>query len=194
MRGNLPHQWPHLRCGTNMQRSSYMVSRGNLLFPNHMVHAHLSPPVLLRKMYEMPLIGYNLGRRWWIGWWSLYLCPLLAHIFNKAMCEGFLTRWIKHTIVPILKSGDPIMPRNYRTIMIGHYLAKLYGSIQESELSIWAKQNGCRSTGQASFRKGFTTLDHILTLRALIEEGRAHNKRIYCCFVEFLWAMVCMPP
>ena len=45
--------------------------------------------------------------------------------------------------------------------------------------------NGCRSAGQAGFQKGFTTLDHILTLRALIEEGKAHNKRIYCCFVDF---------
>ena len=55
------------------------------------------------------------------------------------------------------------MPSNYRTIMIGHYLAKLYGS--------WADRNGCCSAGQADFRKGFTTLDHILTLRALIEEA-----------------------
>ena len=73
--------------------------------------------------------------------------------------------------------------------MIGHYLAKLYGSILESELSIWAEWNGCHSAGQAGFRKGFTTLDHILTLRALIEEGRAHNKRIYCCFVDFRKAL-----
>ena len=43
----------------------------------------------------------------------------------------------------------------------------------------------CRSAGQVGFRKGFTTLDHILTLQDLIEESRAHNKRIYCCFVDF---------
>ena len=92
------------------------------------------------------------------------LLPLLAHIFNRAMCEGFPTRWTQHTIVPILKSGDPMMPSNYRTIMIGHYLAKLYGSILESELSRWVEQNGCHSAGQAGFRKWFTNLDHILTL------------------------------
>ena len=32
------------------------------------------------------------------------------------------------------------------------------------------------TVGQAGYQKGFTTLDHILTLRALIEEVRAHNK------------------
>ena len=34
-------------------------------------------------------------------------------------------------------------------------------------------------------QKEFTNLDHILTLRAHIEERTAHNKRIYCCFVYF---------
>ena len=31
------------------------------------------------------------------------------------------------------------------------------------------------------------------TLRALIEEGRAHNKRIYCCFVDFRKAFDTVP-
>ena len=69
----------------------------------------------------------------------------------------------------------------------------LNGSILESELSIWAEQNGYRSIGQAGFRKGFTTLDNIFTLRALIEEGKAHNKRIYCCFVDFRKAFDIVP-
>ena len=47
--------------------------------------------------------------------------------------------------------------------MIGHYLAKFNGSILESELSIWADQNGCHSAGQAGLCKGLITLNHILT-------------------------------
>ena len=80
------------------------------------------------------------------------------------MCEGFPTRWAEHIIVPILKSGDPMMPSNHRTIIIGHYLAKLYALILELESSIWAERNVCRSAGHAGFRKGFTPMDHILTL------------------------------
>ena len=38
--------------------------------------------------------------------------PLLAQIFNRDMCEGFPTRLIEHTIVPILKSGEPMMLSN----------------------------------------------------------------------------------
>ena len=39
----------------------------------------------------------------------------------------------------------------------------------EPELDIWAEKNGFRSAGQADFRKGFTSLDHILTLKDLAE-------------------------
>ena len=44
---------------------------------------------------------------------------------------------------------------------------------------------GFHSARQAGFQKGFTTLDHISSLLTLIEEGRAHGKRIYRCFMNF---------
>ena len=47
------------------------------------------------------------------------------------------------------------------------------------------EKNGFPSAGQTGFRKGFTTLDHNLTFGALIKEGRAHNNKILCCFVDF---------
>ena len=37
------------------------------------------------------------------------LLLLLAHICNRAICEGFPTSWTEHTIVTKLKSGDPMM-------------------------------------------------------------------------------------
>ena len=121
------------------------------------------------------------------------LAEPLALLFNRAMCEGFPSTWSKSIIIPILKSGDPMEPRNHRTIMIGHTLAHLFASILEEELSEWAERGGIRATGQAGFRKGFSTLDHILTLRAVIEEGRSHGKRIYCCFVDFRKAFDTVP-
>ena len=64
------------------------------------------------------------------------LVPLLAHIFNRAMSEGFATSLIKHTIVAIFDFGDAMIPCDYRTIMIGHYSTRLYGSNLESELNV----------------------------------------------------------
>ena len=70
-------------------------------------------------------------------------------------------------------------PGNHRTIMVGHTLARLFASILEQELSEWAKRGCIGSTRQAGFRKGFSTLDHILTLRAIIE-----NLLLFCGFLQ----------
>eukprot|EP00250_Pteridium_aquilinum_P022184 c25317_g3_i1 orf=401-733(+) len=84
-------------------------------------------------------------------------------------------------------------PGNYRTIMIGHTLARLYESILEQQLSSWAEREGMRVVGQAGFWRGFSTLDHILTLRAIIEEGRSQGRWIYCSFVDFKKAFDMVP-
>ena len=121
------------------------------------------------------------------------LSEVLARLFNRVMCEGLPDSWRLSTIVPIFKSGDPMIPGNYRTIMVGHTLARLYASILEQKLSGWAEEEGVRAKGQAGFRKGFSTLDHILTLRTIIEEGRANGRKIYCCFVDFRKAFDTVP-
>ena len=40
---------------------------------------------------------------------------------------------------------------NYKTIMIGYYLVKLYGLILESELNVWAERNICQSAEKAGY-------------------------------------------
>ena len=48
--------------------------------------------------------------------------------------------------------------------MIGNYLATLYGSILEHEVNHWAERHGYIALWQAGYRKGYGTLDHVLTL------------------------------
>ena len=61
-------------------------------------------------------------------------------MFNKTIIEGFPTSWTEHIISPIFKGRDPMIPRNYRTIVVDHYLAKLHGSILESKSSVWVER------------------------------------------------------
>mgnify|MGYP000002202471 CR=1 FL=1 len=49
------------------------------------------------------------------------------------------------------------------------YLAKQYGSILESNLRVYAVSKCSRSIRLTSFRKEFTSLDHILNLHYLID-------------------------
>ncbi|MCO5558046.1 hypothetical protein L7F22_011621 [Adiantum nelumboides] len=113
------------------------------------------------------------------------LAPLIAHLFNRALAEGFPDSWIENTIVPIHKPGDPMDPSTYRTIMIGPILAKLYGTVMEEALSTLAEGEGLRAAEQAGFRRAFSTTYHIFTLRCLIDQARVKKIRLHCCFVDF---------
>ena len=121
------------------------------------------------------------------------IAPLIAHVFNRAIGEGFPEEWTRHTIVPIHKSGDTLDPGNYRTIMIGHVMAKLYGAVLEAELSSFAETEGLRAPGQAGFRRAFSTIDHVFVLRCLIDGAKVRKKRLYCCFVDFRKAFDTVP-
>ena len=48
-------------------------------------------------------------------------------------------------------------PNTYRTIMIGHTLAKLYGAIMEVELSNYMKTLNLRAPKHAEFGRAFST-------------------------------------
>lgn len=83
--------------------------------------------------------------------------------------------------------------RNYRTIMVSHVLAQIYGSIMEEHIGYYVESRGLRAIGQAGFRKQHSTLDHTFTLRALIEEARYNKQKLYCCFVDFKKAFDTVP-
>ena len=40
-------------------------------------------------------------------------------------------------------------------------------------------------SNQIGFRKGFTTADHVLTIKTLMEKYLSENKKLYFCFVDF---------
>lgn len=61
--------------------------------------------------------------------------PHLHNLLNLAVKHGFPKIWTQILIVPILKNGDKIIPSNYKTIMVSHILAKLYGLILEKSLA-----------------------------------------------------------
>ena len=67
------------------------------------------------------------------------LAPILATLSNEFVYYGFPKTWILNTITPIHKEGDPMDPGNYRTIMIGHVMSKIYALMLHGEVSAIAK-------------------------------------------------------
>ena len=69
--------------------------------------------------------------------------------------------------------------------MISPLLAKLYGIILEKKLRIWLESEGKRGKGQAGFRRHRSKMDHLITLRIIMEECHNDKSNLFCCFVEF---------
>lgn len=100
------------------------------------------------------------------------LVSRLVDLFNHVVHTSFPSAWSHHIIHPIHKSGSNSEPNNYRTIMVGHTISKLYAAVLHLKLSKEPKWRQLRARGQARFRPKHQTIDHILTLKAIIEEAR----------------------
>jgi hypothetical protein len=85
----------------------------------------------------------------------------------------------------LFKGGYAFEFGNYTGIMVGSILSKLFVMILDKRLSEWAKQHGLRAKGQAGFRKDYHTSDQLFILQILIEQSKAKNKPLYCCFMDF---------
>ena len=44
---------------------------------------------------------------------------------------------------------------------------------------------GKRAKGQANFKRNHSTMDHLITLRIIVEECRNNKSDLFCCFVDF---------
>lgn len=52
---------------------------------------------------------------------------------------------------------------------------------------------GCKARRQVGFQADYQTMDHIFTLRAIIEEARHRSAKVYYCFVDFCKAFDFVP-
>jgi hypothetical protein len=95
------------------------------------------------------------------------------------VCFGFHPSWSHHIINPIFKSSATSDPKNYGTIMTGHTFSKLYVVVLHMWLSNELEWWNLTPKGQAGFKWGYQTTNHII--------------KVLCCFVEFQKATNSIP-
>ena len=110
---------------------------------------------------------------------------LLLDEVPECLCRG--------VIHPIFKAGERTNPSNYRGITVTPVLSKLFAMVLEARLSVWAESRGIRADGQAGFRKGHRSVDHVFTLRALVTQAKHRIRKLSCCFVDFKQAFDSIP-
>ena len=102
------------------------------------------------------------------------------------MRDFFPEDWCKSIIIPIHKSGPTNNPENYRAICLINCLCKIFMNIMTVRLSSWADLNDVIDESQAGFRKGYSTIDNIFSLQALVQKYLCRERgRFYCIFVDF---------
>eukprot|EP00245_Coleochaete_scutata_P010377 TRINITY_DN3619_c0_g1_i11.p1 TRINITY_DN3619_c0_g1~~TRINITY_DN3619_c0_g1_i11.p1 ORF type:complete len:1206 (-),score=200.47 TRINITY_DN3619_c0_g1_i11:736-4353(-) len=129
-----------------------------------------------------------------LGVLDLLLGPMTT-VFNQLFKEGaFPTSWNVGLLHPIFKKGDMSECSNYRTVTIVSLFGKVYATLLEKRLAEWAERHGIRARGQAGFRKGFGTAQHLFMLRVLTDKVRGKAwKKLYCAFVDFSKAFDTIP-
>ena len=114
---------------------------------------------------------------------SQFLLLLFSDIYNTGV---FPEDWCKSIISPIYKSGPVNNPENHRAIVLINCLCKIFITILTSRLTDWAETHNVIDESQAGFRKGYSTIDNIFSLQAIVHKYLCREGgRFYCIFIDF---------
>ena len=116
------------------------------------------------------------------------IVPFLCKFYNKLFdfCY-FPVEWSKSIIIPLFKRGDEQNPDNYRGISLLSIVSKVFTSILNKRLYVWAESEDKISPEQAGFRRSFSTVDHIFTLISIVQNrfNSPRGGKVYACFVDY---------
>ena len=114
------------------------------------------------------------------------ILPFLVIFFNKILeTKEYPDEWAVGIITPIHKSGEIDDPDNYRGITINSCLSKLFTLLLNNRLTNYINKEDALKFNQIGLRKGFQTVNHVLTLKTLIDKYLNRNQKLFKCFVDF---------
>ena len=143
---------------------------------------------LLREVYTVEPVELDDGRQVWRHTYD-HSPGSIVHdlrlLFNTAFTSGQLpSPWGACFVSAVFKKGDPAALDNYRGIAVGSVIGKLFSLVMHRRMDSWAEDQGLRAKGQAGFRDGKCTNNHVFVLKHLIDRCRGSD-RLYACFVDF---------
>jgi hypothetical protein len=122
----------------------------------------------LKKLQRNKVVGFDYMKAELIlDVGELLHMPLLI-VFNYFLAEGFPKALSTGVVKVFFKGRNAFKFDNYRGIMVGPILAKLFTMILDKRLSNWAEQHGLCAKGQTGFHKNYSTINQFFILRTLI--------------------------
>ena len=114
------------------------------------------------------------------------LAPVLTSLCNAVVDDAYPRAWQTSALVPVPKpKGRPDRKDDHRGIAVGPVVGKLYSLAWTNRIDKWAESTGLRARGQAGFRAGRGTTEHMFVLRHLMDSARARKQPLYCAFIDF---------
>lgn len=112
------------------------------------------------------------------------ILKVLQRLFNSVIVEGRTPKtWNISEVILFFKKGDKSLLKNYRPISLLSHVYKLFSRVLTNRLA--RRFDDFQPPEQAGFRKGFSTIDHIHTLRQVIQKTEEYNQPLCLAFVDY---------
>ena len=114
------------------------------------------------------------------------MTDFLHRFFQKCWNEGAIPDiWKRSIVVPIHKKGKPKTDKNsYRPIALTSHTCKLMEKIILNRLNHHCERYKVIPVNQAGFRKGRSTIDHLVKLTTQVKQQFARRKNILATFFD----------
>lgn len=103
----------------------------------------------------------------------------LKRLFNSIIAAGA----IRGIVALFFKKGDKTLLKNYRPITLLSHVYKLFSKVLTNRLA--SRFDAFQPPEQAGFRKGYSTIDHIHTVRQVIQKSEEYNQPLCLAFVDY---------
>ena len=115
------------------------------------------------------------------------LMPVYIKLFNIIFDTGIIPEcWSVGVMVAIFKNkGSKNDPEMYRGITLNSCFSKTFSALLNNRLNKYSDHIELINKSQAGFRRGFSTIDNIFVLHALITIYFSFGKKLFCTFVDF---------
>ena len=116
------------------------------------------------------------------------IATALAALFNRLLDEEAVpdcATFKQGTLYPVHKSGPRDDPNNYRGIVVGGLLGKIFGLVLASRLAHWSQHNNILSPMQSGFKAYQGADEQALVLTELIRQRARHGHNTYVLFADF---------
>src|SRR5271154_304450 len=113
----------------------------------------------------------------------IVILDILNRIFEG---EGMPDNFTEAIVFPLFKKGDLSVVANFRGISFLSSMYKIYTQMLLGRIQNFVNKEKILHESQAGFRQGYSTIDHIFTLNAIVEDNLKNVKgKVFVFFIDF---------